>query len=492
MLSPARIARMSGLYTLAGVFNMLLNLVFSVIATRAIGIEQYGILALGMTVFMLADRIGLFGLDVYAQKYMSGSITGEMRRRFGVMATLNVAIAVVLAGVLMAAATPIALLAFHQQRLVPVLRILAVSLLFFLPFNLLLAVLRARHLALACSALMALRLALKLAGLVLLLVIPDKLLAVTLGSPLACSISLLAGIIVLNRIGFRPSFGGGLTGLGNVVRGSAVMLAIRIGYILMQDVGKLVLGRHTSPEDVGIYALAASLALLPSMFHGGTVTVLMPDIAATYREHGCNQSLKDAYHFANALTMLVGTVSFIIMLTFGELALNLLFNLSGPAYAVFCILTARVMLTFFTGATGAFLVMTGHQRIELANAAAMVVLTIVLSLIGVRMHGIRGVAVAGLIATLVLNAAQVVEIRWLTGFMPLTRLHLWMVLVGAFATAVHFKIIHNLGLAAHVLSAFVLIPVTAALFWYGLPSESRRHLVAWVRRRVSGGGNAPA
>lgn len=485
MLSMARMARMSGFYTLAGVFNMLLTMVFSVIATRAIGIELYGILALGMTVFMLLDRIGLFGLDVYAQKFLSGKVTGEMRRHFGAMVKLNIIVALALSALLLAASPAIALHVFLEPRMIPVLRILAVSLVFFLPLNLILAVLRARHLAVACAALMALRLALKLAALLLLFLLPDKLLAVTLGSPLACSLSLLAGIAVLHRHGLRPDLGGSLASLGTVARGSAVMLAIRIGHQLSADIGKMALGRLASSEAVGIYSLSTSLAVLPGMFHGGTVTALMPDIAATFREQGCSPALKESYHFANALTMFVGAVCFIVMLLFGDRALAILYNLGEPAYTVFCILAARGVLTFFTGATGAFLIMTGHQRVELANSVATTVLTLILSVAGARQFGIHGVAVAGLITTLALNTAQIIEIRFLTGFMAITRLHLWMLSAGIAATLLHFGYIHHQGLGVHLLAAPVLLLMVIAVFGIGIGDQNRRRLLTWLKQRLS-------
>jgi len=291
---------------------------------------------------------------------------------------------------------------------------------------------------------------------------------------------------VLGRAGFRPRFGGSLTGLGGVIGGSAVMLAIRIGYMLIQDTGKLVLGRHGVPEDIGIYALAAALAALPGMFHGGTVTVLMPDIAATYRAHGCNQTLRDNYHFANALTMLVGVASYAVMLSFGGAVLTLLYKLGAPAYAVFCVLTARILLTFFTGATGAFLIMTGNQRIELVNAIAMVILTFALSILGARMYGIHGVAAAGFITTLVLNAVQIAEIRIFTGFMPLTRLHLWMLLVVLGITAVHFFYFYHAGLAVRMIATVLHISLTAVVFWVGLQADTRDQLAGWIRRQFQG------
>lgn len=461
----------------SGMFNMVLNMAFSVIATRAMGIEQYGILALGMTVFMLADQIGMFGLDVYAQKHLSGCLTDDSRLRFGGMIKLNVSIALVLMLILMSSAPAVGVQFFDQPRLIPVLRILSISMLFILPFNLILAVLRAQHKALACSALMNLRIFIKLFGLFLLLLIPDTLIAVAIGSPLSCFLSLLASMIVLRRSGITPSFRGNIYEVLAVAGGSTVVFAIRSGYHLIQDIGKLALGKYASAEDVGIYALTTSLALLPSIFHSGTVTVLMPDIAATYRQHGCNQALKDNYHFANALTMFAGVASFIVMLTFGDLALGLLYNLNDKAYTVFCILATRVMLTFYTGATGAFLMMTGHQRTALLNVAGAVLLTYALSVAGVRTHGIHGVASAALVTTLILNMAQVVEIWKLAGFMPLTRIHLWMFIVVAFSIPFHFMMVRHQAMTAHVMSAAMLLLLTSFVFWFAIPPSGRVRIV---------------
>ena len=156
----------------------------------------------------------------------------------------------------------------------------------------------------------------------------------------------------------------------------------------------LVLGVMATAVDVGLFRMAASIALLVGMPAGLFGTVGGPIFAKLY-----------AANDRHRMQQLLGWIAF--CMTAGSMLLSLPFFLVGssllatifgqeyqPANSALLIMSAGMVLSNVFGANAVLLTMTGHQSVVTRASLLALVCMLLISVPLIRLFGINGAAVA--------------------------------------------------------------------------------------------------
>jgi O-antigen/teichoic acid export membrane protein len=228
-----------------------------------------------------------------------------------------------------------------------------------------------------------------------------------------------------------------------------------------------MLGRMSTSEALGMYAVAAALAQIIGTLHGSMVSIFMPTVSELHRD-GNVKEIEETYYFANIVVASINIIVFLMFMIFGKQLLGILFDLSGAKiYIVFLLLSLKYLIGTFVGPTGALLNMTGNHRVEFYNTLFMITANILLNYFLIKYYGLYGAVFATLIATISQNLIQLVEIYKIYNFLVLKSIHLYYFLSVSIITFVLFNFnIINLNLI-YKGTYFVFVSlIIFIIFWF--------------------------
>lgn len=412
-----------------------LGFAFTILAGWLLGPEEFGVLALGLSVMGIARQFAVFGFPTTAQRFLSGSVGREGQGIYGAILVLGAFGAVAASG-LFFLSTPYLATFFGETRLVPVLNVLTLAVMSGSAVFLLRGALQAQEQVQRIVVVDALQGVAKV-GLVIPLALwlqtaEDAAWAVPCAFTLA---ALLAGRYVWH-LDLRPDFSVFAQSAKKALTYSAPLVVAGLGYVLAEQTDRLMLGWLSSSTAVGVYAVTAKLAMVMGTLHGALVSVFKPIASEAYREGAIDQ-MRQAYRFVSKW---VGATNGIALLAFASIGPWLL-QILGPEYAMnasYTVLVTLASLYFigtWVGPTGALLQMADGHRVELVNTIIFVVVNTGLNYLLITEFGVVGAAVATLISGLVRNALQVAQIAYWHGITPFARPNLIVLMLSVGAVA---------------------------------------------------------
>lgn len=231
---------------------------------------------------------------------------------------------------------------------------------------------------------------------------------------------LLAGGFLRRKVMSLPLTGAdmGPIKVKEMLKVSWPLLVASLTFYILNRSGIWVLGAFRSTEEVAIYGAVIRLVLLLSMPLTMVSLVLTPLIAEMYAR-GEKRQLEHVIRTIAILVSIPALLVFIIFVLAGGPILGLVF---GEHYrmgkSVLIVLSLGQLATFWSGACGHLLNLTGHQRAAMIITAFSAVVGIVAALALVEDLGMLGVAFASFAALTLQNIAMVLYSRRVIGIRP--------------------------------------------------------------------------
>ena len=486
------IAKNAGLGIGGRLFFLGVRFCITILITRTIGPEQYGIYAVAMTIIVFVDAVALMGLEPAMVKFVAQYkaqndlplVTGTIRLGLGV----SLISSLVLAAVGMLSAELIAQGVFHKTGLVPVLRIMFLG----APFVTLSLVMLS---ALQGAKLVRYRILIQqvLMPIFRFVVVGTafwlgyRLIGVAWAWVLTAIFGFIwAGIFLTKRIGCL-SRTYKAPAKKKIFSFSLPLLFSQLFYQNINIVGILIIGVFLPATEAGIYSVAMRvipLVLIPLFAYN---TIFSPIISDLFTKHKMAE-LKDIYKTGSRWVMTLTLPVFVLIVFFSK-EIVMVF---GPGFAesaqIMILVLVSQMFTVSSGSTGIMLSMTGKTFYNLFNTAILCVLNIVLTLFLISRFGTIGVACAYAISIILIQLLQMGQVWYLYKIQPYTLGHLKPILSGIVSILMIFLVKGVLPFENRLIS----VPALAILFLgsYGLfliaagLSADDRMVLEKVRQRI--------
>jgi len=399
-------------FLLSNVVSKGLGFVFILISSRVLGPAEFGILSLGLSIISVLSSLGSFGLSSAIQRFFSGE--GEKRREqlFGSVLIVVSISALFFSLCLYFFSNDISLVIFNEPRLSIVLKVLSFGVALNIFYQILSAVLKAqikiKQIVLGSTAKNFLRVL--FLGIAFIWV-RSAIIAVVAGIS-ATFLTLLYIVKCVKRLELKFRFPA-TTDLKKVIVYSLPLILVGFGYLLSQQIDRLMLGWLTSSTDVGIFSVVSRLALIMGTFHSSLVSTFFPLASQAYRNNEF-EKLNETYLF---ISKWVGIINGLVSMIFAGFGIWIL-GIFGSAYANEVSYQLLLLLSFtyffgtWVGPTGALLQMSDGQRIEFYNTLLFLVMNIVLDYFFIRWFGLAGAAIGTSLAEITRNIIQIIEIRY--------------------------------------------------------------------------------
>lgn len=423
------------------IFEYAVRFIFSIVVARAIGAERYGLYTLALTLTPIASTLALLGLQTGVVAFLAPAIRKKDQTRiWGIIQVctgLPLLLSLLFGVALFLLAEPVATLGFHDPRLIPLLRVVSVSIpldaIAFIAYQIIISYKQPKYSVFANNMVLPLaKLFLTVGFLALGLGVLGIVLAHVMASAigLALIIYYVNGLFALNRP-LNPA----RRNTGQLLRYS---LPVHVGWVLSTIRGTLetlVLGFVGLTTGVGIFAVASRLSSIGTLLYLSVGNISTPLIADFYSRGELGQ-LKSLYQTTTQWVLMFNVPLFLTFVLFSK-PLLLIFGGDFTFGAAALIVLAIGNLAYTgTGIGSNILDMTNHTKFNSANSAFMVVVTITSDLLLIPRWGVIGAAVASAFATVIVNVVCLIEVYVLLKILPYRADILKPLLAGSLTAAI--------------------------------------------------------
>jgi O-antigen/teichoic acid export membrane protein len=477
-----RLATSSLIVLLASAFGNGLNYLFGMYFARVLGPADFGLYALGITVFNIVVLFAPLGMETAVMKFVSqefGSNRMALVRKtivsgVGVAAGFGLVLALCLAF----SSDLLARSLFGKPALSPVLSFLALG----VPLAAVSAVVLSSIQALGqIRPMMLIRNGLEPIGKFLLAGIAVSIgfgLSGVLGALLTVFlVSLVISILYLRRLTHfrfeRQDVAGGLE--------AKVLLAFSLPLVISNLFGivaprsdMLAIGAYAASSDVAVYAVASQTAAVLALILSAFDSAMMPTIGALWAQ----QEMGRLAGASKASSRWAFTLSFFVFVQLALFGGDIL-RLFGPTFenGAFCLAIlafGHLVGSAAVSSTGIVL-MSGHSKIIMLNSIVIGVVLIGSNIFLVPRFGIVGAACATSFCVAANSVLCVVEAKRVSGIIPYSLGHLKPIGAAALAIASGFLLRSTLVEASALwLAPLVAVVYVGALLAMGLHDGDRR------------------
>lgn len=417
------------------------NYLFMMFLARQLGTENFGLYALGLTIFNILLFIAIAGVDTGTIKFVSEYLAQGRPEaaRQAIMTAMSVVmgLGVIAALGLLLVADPLFGQLYGKPGLTTVLTWFALTLPFAMVGNLLLSALQAVRIVRYTACIKYLWEPVgkwMLAGLALY---AGFGLAGVLGSILltfAVSTLLLLWAVHV-RLGGLSSQRFGTVHRDDVRRFRAYCLPLLVSNIfgiIAPRADVMILGYWVGMQDVGTYLVAFQTAAIPALVLGAFDVAFPPIMSEAWvrRDHTL---LRDSYHAVHRLSLIVTMPICVVLVVFSKDILSLFGQAFEGGSVALMILAIGHLVNSATGGTNSVLLMTGESRRVATNTIAYGVSLIGLTAALIPLWGMTGAAVAAASSLVLVNVVRVLQVHRLQGVWPWTRATIKPVAAGVIA-----------------------------------------------------------
>jgi len=456
----------------------IINFVFNVIMTRALGAALFGTYTYANTLtgfFMVFARLGT-GESML--RFLPANASNPARRNWIVrLAYLTVLLSSIFIGVCLYLFAPmVSRLTLDEQSLVIILRILAIA----LPFNSLLnltnSVFRGVEklgLQIAVNDLVQPIVNIFVVSISFILgySLVGSVAAIAIGSVLTLSVALffLQGRTTIDPLGNHSS--GDIKEFYNF---SLPLTLKDVGQKLYARVDILMIGLFLSGASVGIYRVSILVTTFLKMPLTG-INQLFPSIASGLYSDGHKQELETVYQIITRWTLTIVIPLAITLIIFSQEVLQIFGNGFSNGSSILVLFTVAQFTNCAVGPSGYLLMMMDHQYVTLINQWVLGITNVALNYILIIEFGFIGAAVATAGTLAVMNLIRVLEVWKLENISPYT-VSFWKPIVAGILC------IPVMALWQHIFSGYLLLFIgpasgiavfTFLLYIFGIEDEDR-------------------
>jgi O-antigen/teichoic acid export membrane protein len=418
------IVKGAGIVFLGIIASSGLKYLFEFIVARQLGPALFGVFFLGFTVFKMLERISTLELTSGMLRFVAlyrGE--GDAERIKGtVLSGLRIA--------LLAAATTSFLLllfsgswsrrVFHSDQLSPVLKLLAVGVIFTAASEIFVYSLQALG---SVKYRVWVRMIFE-PGLSILLVLAFLSWGWGLsGAVLAFLIPVILGAFLafwFIKKTYPPLVQKDVAAASEAKKLLSFSIPLFLAGLLnlfMLQINPLMLGYFRPSEEVGVFAAALRTSLLLPLVLDSFNAIFAPMIA----DLSHRRALKKLEELFKIVTKWIFTLSFpgfLILVLYGREILSLWGRSYTEGLATLIVLCAGQLVNCATGPVGYMISMSGRTKISLANTSGVLVLNILLNILLIPRYGIMGSAAALSLSLSLINLIRLVEVRLILKIHP--------------------------------------------------------------------------
>lgn len=421
---PVELIRTAGPVFVVRVLAAGLGFLFTFILARVYGANGSGLFFLAAAVVSVPTVVARLGLDSAMVRFVGASsargdwesVAGLYRRALRI--TLGLAFALTVA--VIAGARTVASVVFSEPELTEPLRVAALAIAPLASTSLYAALLRAvgkpaqaAAVRLVVVPLVATPGLLALAGL--------GVIGAVAAQVIASVTAVVSGAVLWRRAVPRLHAVRGQFDTRTLLQTSIPLFWVSAMDMVSTWTDTTVLGLWADSADVGIYSIAARLALTLSFVLFAVNTVVAPRFAALY-DRGAYRELGALLRRSTALASFFTVPLAVVIVIRAEWILGQF----GPAFpagaGVLVVLTIGQVVNVLTGTVGTVLAMTGHERLLQYNLWGSTTLNLVLNLLLVPAYGAMGAAVATAGTMIVRNIVSAALVHRHLSVVPLPRL----------------------------------------------------------------------
>jgi len=196
------------------------------------------------------------------------------------------------------------------------------------------------------------------------------------------------------------------------------MLLVTGTGVIASNADAIMLGALGTFKDVGIYSVAARLALLTSLFLQVSNAAILPKLASLFSNSKIDEMRLMVQRVTKGLA-LIALLCVVFFIVFGQWLLGFWGAEFQTAYWVLVILAIGQFFNIATGCSGLLLVMCGFEKIHGYISLVGVVLNIILNVVLINQYGALGAAIATAITVMLSNVAKVILAKRKTGILTI-------------------------------------------------------------------------
>lgn len=444
-----KIVKGAGIASIGLFISKALSYVYRLIIAR-IGVEQYGIISIALSVFGIFATISLLGISDGVIRFVAfykGKLN-QQRIRGVIISALKITLpfSLVCASLMFFASEWISITFFHNPNLSILLKVFAIG----LPFDTLRSILFSsiRAFQKVEYELYGKSLAENLAKVLL------TLLAVYLGFGInGAAVSYVTSIFISFILSFYfmekkvfPIFKASIKPIASssiLLSYSAPLLFTSFIYLIMQWTDTIMLGYFNTAKEVGIYNAAIPLAWLLFFFSSNIRTLFFPVLSELYAQND-TKTFKSVYTSITKWILMINSIIFVFLIVFSKQIISFLFGkayvndqvlIFGYSFAIsalvlFVIGSGTIIAEFLSPAKEILLVLKKTKLIFL-NTTIGSILNIIFNFILIPLYGMIGAAIATGFSYLIIFTLMGVECYTIIKVNPFKRNH--------------FKIIFSIG-----------------------------------------------
>jgi O-antigen/teichoic acid export membrane protein len=471
-----------------------LQILIQILVARLLGPSDFGLYALGWTIFRLGRAVGLLGFDKAAVRFgtpLWRSDSSALRAVFDRTLLLSL-LTGGLVGVILFLTAPRFASAFGKPGLGPILGWIAVA----VPLAVVLRVAAAASCVSQRTGYSVLSEDLiqplvQIAAVLIFLRLGWGLVGAVAAVPASCALGAAVALGWLVRI-FPDAYerrGRSAISSRQLIEFSVEACLVSVFVMLTVWVDRLMVGYFRPAAEVGLYQAASQISLLFTLVLGSFGMIFAPLVAQIHALKE-RRRLAELYRVSTKWGLYVTTPAFLVILFVPRQVIASTFGSEyASAWLPLVLLTLGQQVNAATGSVGLLLIMSGHQRIWLAVSGGGFVLNIVLNALLIPRWGLVGAAAATAVSIASLFTVGLLLARSLLRIWPYDRRYLKLGLA-TLATAILLALLRALP-AAHpvpTLAWNVLAAVggfALVLGWFPLDQEERQILLL-LRRRLEG------
>lgn len=459
-------AKGGGISFVGKVFEYIVRFAFGILIARVIGVEQYGLYILGITVAAIATNIAMLGLQVGMVRFLPSAIRENdkpaTRGILQICVGFPALFSLVLATGLFLLASSIANLVFHDPRLIPILRIVCLliplDVLASMAYVITISFKQPKYSVIANNIIAPLSKLLLAAGFI---AIGFSTKGVLVSQVIASAAAMVVLAYYVNALFSLKGF------LGTAKRNTRKILRYSfpayMGWIIntiSSTLSTMVLGLIGLTSGVGVFAAASRFSLIGSMFYISIGNISTPIIADLHNRGEASQ-MKAYYQTTTRWLVIFNLPVFLTSVLFAKPLLSI-FGDDFTAGAISMMILAIGTLAYTcTGVGSNLLDMTDHPKVNMVNSMVMVFIVIGLNLLLIPEWGLNGAAAATALSMTIVNIFCLLEVWYFHHILPYNKSFLKPLLSGIIAACLTYLLIQ------HLMLSLLLQLIVGGIFLWG-------------------------
>lgn len=395
-----------------------------VIISRWLGVEAFGLYALGLATVKICEIISRLGLNAGGMRFVSIFKDEDLGKLKGII--LAASFISFLTGAVVGASVFclsgwISTAVFSKPEFNETLRLFACGIPFLASMTVVTALLQGFHTTKYTVYVRDIIQPVANMGLsVLLLALGFGLVGVVVAFVVSHVLGLIAGLFSFSKLfpGFsqkdlKPDYV-----IKELVMYSLPLLFVGFLQYFLSNTDTLMLGYFGTSSDVGVYRAASQLPMVMVLFLFASNSVYAPLAADLYHKQETERLASIFKATTKWISYIVVPLFIIIIFSARDLMLIFGEEYVESGYRILIILAFGQLISCVTGGVLFTLIMTGKQHIEFYYEIALVILNIALNVLLIPKYGVIGAAIASSASSIAINVVRSMAVYFIYKMHP--------------------------------------------------------------------------